>query len=247
MRIGHKITLSFAVILAIAIAIGLIALATMHEASGKSHDLANKQVPAVALAHEIERSSLETMYHIRGYTMSDDESLLHLGEKTLKSLQDHAVEARSFAIGNALPRLQKDAEEATKEAKHYAELLEKTRAAMDRTHASIAASNRASDTIAAEIMLLLQDQEEKVTRDIEAGANHAQIAESCLKLKISNNIINICNEIRIADLVRANPGRFSWCSAPGAPCAAFSARCSAGRLGNWSWSIARAPESSRRR
>ena len=84
MRIGQKISLGFALILVLAVALGGLALNSMRDATHRAVALATKQVPAVTIANEVERDSLETMYAIRGYTMSDNAEMLAKGEVILE-------------------------------------------------------------------------------------------------------------------------------------------------------------------
>ncbi len=198
MRIGQKITLGFALILVLAAALGVVALLAMRDGTAKSNDLATKQVPAVTVANDVERSSLETMYNIRGYTMSENDAMLAAGEDSLKAVQAKVTEALKLATDKGLPQLKEDSELAEKEARRYAELLGKTKILMGKLKEALAARNKAAGLFAKEITVVIHDQEEKLAKELETGAEHGKIAERCLKLQQANGIIDLGNEIRIA-------------------------------------------------
>jgi methyl-accepting chemotaxis protein len=198
MRIGQKITLGFALILVLAAALGVVALFAMRDGTSKSNDLATKQVPAVTVANDVERSSLETMYNIRGYVMSENEAMLRAGEDSLKVVRAKVAEAHKLAVEQGLPKLKEDAELAEKEASHYAELLAKTKTLMDKGKELVEARGKAAELFTKEITMVIKDQEEKLAKELESGAEHGKIAERCLKVQRANGIIDLGNEIRIA-------------------------------------------------
>ena len=198
MRIGQKITLGFALILVLAAALGVVALLAMRDGTAKSNDLATKQVPAVTVANDVERSSLETMYNIRGYVMSDNEAMRRAGEDSLKVVKDKVAQALKLATDKGLPKLKEDAELAEKEAGRYAELLGKTKTLMDKAKELVDARGKAAADFAKEIAVVINDQEEKLAKELESAADHGKIAERCLKLQRANAIIDLGNELRIA-------------------------------------------------
>ena len=100
MRIGTKITLGFALVLFLAIALGAVALLSMREAANRANDLAAKQVPAVTVANDIERDTRETLFLVRGYTMSDDEDMGRKGEEMLKEVNAGSFKCKNQFFGS---------------------------------------------------------------------------------------------------------------------------------------------------
>ena len=198
MRIGVKITLGFALILVLAAALGTLGVVSMREAAFKANELATKQVPAVTVANEVERDSRETMFEIRGYTMSENDEMLKKGETLLQSVKDRVKEAQELAKAKDLPGLKADAEKAAAEAATYSNLLDETKKAMAASRVAEAARGKAAEVFTENVVGLIEDQEHKLTKDLEAGLEHAKIAERCLKLKLANGVIDLGNEIRIA-------------------------------------------------
>ncbi|MEI8196903.1 MAG: hypothetical protein WCI73_13465, partial [Phycisphaerae bacterium] len=66
MKLGTKITLGFVSLIAIAMGLGGLGVYNMFSVKTVANTLANGNVPEVAVANEVERSSLETMFEIRG-------------------------------------------------------------------------------------------------------------------------------------------------------------------------------------
>ena len=73
MKLGIKIGLGFATLLAIAIALGVLAIFNMSNVETKSTMLEKEYVPEVGIANQIERSSFRTMYAMRGYGFTGKE------------------------------------------------------------------------------------------------------------------------------------------------------------------------------
>jgi methyl-accepting chemotaxis protein len=198
MRIGQKITLGFSIILALAALLGGIALVAMNAAGRKTDDLSKKQVPAVAHASMVERHARETMYQIRGYTMSDNESMLTAGEEALKQTQDDIASALKLANEHNLPALKGHAEKAGAAAQAYEALLKKTVTAKTESKKALSERSAAAELFTNQITALIQDQEEKLAKELGESADTHAIAERCLKLKLANEIIDLGNDIRIA-------------------------------------------------
>ena len=197
MRIGQKITLGFIVILVLAGLLGALALVTMRSAAQKADALATKQVPAVTMANSIERRSQETLFQIRGYTMSDNDDMRVKGEESLRLARQEIDQAHQFAVDHGLPHLQEDSETAAKQAKLYSDLLEQTKQARTAEQAAIADRGVAAETLTSVAQELIADQNDKLAREIATDPGQAKIAERCLKVKLANEIMELVDSIRI--------------------------------------------------
>ncbi len=198
MRIGTKITLGFTIILILAAGLGILALISMRDAAEKAGDLATKQVPAVTVASEIERDARETMFQIRGYTMSNNDEMRLKGEASLKATLENIQKAHDLAAAKNLPVLKEKVEKAEVAAKLYADLLAETHKTMDAANAAVEARNKAATDFSAQIDAMITDQETKLAKELEAGADNATLAQRCLKLKLSNDLFALVENTRIA-------------------------------------------------
>jgi len=66
LKLGTKIGLGFGALLLIAVALGGLATWSMLDVKTTATKLAEENVPAVAVANNVERMSLHTMYQARG-------------------------------------------------------------------------------------------------------------------------------------------------------------------------------------
>ena len=69
MKLGTKIITGFALLIVIACALGGLAVWNMKTVQSVATILVTENVPEVAVANNVERYSLETMYEMRGYAL----------------------------------------------------------------------------------------------------------------------------------------------------------------------------------
>jgi methyl-accepting chemotaxis protein len=198
MRIGTKIGLGFAIVLLLALSLGLLAVWNMNLAATSASHMATKQVPAVTVATEVERNSLDTMYNIRGYTMSDNEKMLVTGKELLAEVQKQIQIAADLAKKENLPALAENAVKAGKAAEDYKRLLEETVQGKKEVDEGIAKRGHAARDFTQQITAVISDQEKKLIAEIEKGLEADKLVERTEKLIKANIIIDLGNEIRIA-------------------------------------------------
>ena len=93
MKLGTKIALGFGSVLAIAVALGSLAVWNMNGVKATATVLANENVPSVLVATDVERDSLQTMYATRGYAYTED--LLHFLSLMSRYVQEqHHLQGR---------------------------------------------------------------------------------------------------------------------------------------------------------
>jgi len=198
MRIGTKIGLGFAIVLILALLLGLLAVFSMNTASANASDMATKQVPAVTVASEVERNTLDTMYNIRGYTMSDNAKMLADGKELLAETQKFIAQAVKLADDQKLPALAEHAAKATKAANDYKALLEETETLKKAEEIAQNKRGAAAEAFTSEINDIIADQTKKLKAEIERGLEADKLQERTEKLADANEIIELGNDIRIA-------------------------------------------------
>ena len=197
MRIGTKIGLGFAIVLLLALSLGLLAVFNMNTAASNANDMATKQVPAVTVANEVERTSLDTMYNVRAYTLSDDIKALEAGKTLLAEVEAQIKAAADLAKKEDLPALAENAAKATKAAADYKRILgetEETKNAMREAYTlRVKEAGVFMDTAEA----LIKDQEGKMKDEITKGLEAERLLERLAMLHEANAIIDGGNNIRI--------------------------------------------------
>jgi len=202
MKLGSKIACGFGSLIVIAVSLGSLAIWSMNGVKKSTTTLADATVPAVAIATEIERTSLQTMYAIRGYGFTEDEQFLKQGRSQLDKVRQAVKDAESHAEKHGLPILKENAAKAHAKAEEYGKLVDQT---VDLT-AALDKDKLASGTAADRYMKLCADylnSQDKKLREVlqkplaDPSANEAAVLDRVQKMKIANEIVDIGNAIRL--------------------------------------------------
>lgn len=199
MKLGVKIGLGFASLLAIAIILGVIAIINMSNVQEKSTMLEQEYVPEVAIANQIERSSFRTMYAMRGYGFTGETKHLDSARENLKALKERLSQAKTLGENSAhLKALKPAVEKVEKEVAEYEKLVAETveiNKDMDEYRSEL-------DKSAAQYMSncndFLRGQNQKMQQDFQIGKSIAELDERLNKINLVNDIIDIGNATRIA-------------------------------------------------
>ncbi|GMU21272.1 MAG: hypothetical protein AMXMBFR13_13650 [Phycisphaerae bacterium] len=97
MKLSTKIAVGFMSLICIALALGGLAIWRMWNVEENATVLVAEYVPEVTVANDIERSSLLTMYEMRGYGLSEEDSYLSKGHKHLAMVEKDLQEAQALA------------------------------------------------------------------------------------------------------------------------------------------------------
>ena len=123
MKLGIKIGLGFAALLAISITLGTLAIVNMSNVETKSTMLEKEYVPEVSIANQIERSSFRTMFAMRGYGFTEDLTYLDSAREHIKALHERLEKAK--ILGDNSPNL-KALKPAVEKVEKVARRLRKT-------------------------------------------------------------------------------------------------------------------------
>ena len=127
MSLAAKLAFGFGVVVVIAITLGSIAVFNMKSVQATATILAKENVPEVGVATNVERSSLLTMYGMRGYAYTEDTSFLEEAKKNLEDVKKYLVEAKKHGASNArLAKLKENADKAETAALEYEKLADAT-------------------------------------------------------------------------------------------------------------------------
>ena len=129
--LGAKIGIGFTALIVIAIGLGALAVWSMNGVSGIATIMQDKNVPAVQVANEVERTSLQTMYEVRGYAYTEEQQFIEKGRAHLKEVADNLTKARDLAAKENIEWLKSNADQATTYATEYGKILEDTVKATD--------------------------------------------------------------------------------------------------------------------
>ena len=199
-RLSYKISLGFAAILLLAIALGTVALWNMNRVEHLSVKLDHEYVPEVAVANNVERYSLETMYEMRGYGLSQGKAYLDAGNKNLQEVKKYLEEAKQLSARSSdLIKLKEGVGVAETKVNEYEQIVSQTVAKNEE----IANLRKTMDEAAAKFMKnageYQSSQKKQMNQEIENSVEHEKLAARLAKRDLINDVIESGSSIRIAN------------------------------------------------
>ena len=217
MGLGAKIGLGFGSIIIIAIVLGSLAVWSMTGVSRIANIMQTKNVPAVQVANDVERTSLSTMYAARGYTYSEEKRFLDDTRTQLSAVKENLAKATTLAAQEKIEWLATNAAEATTQAGEYEKFFEATTKSIEAMGTERAASGVAAEKYLKMCKDFLESQQENLTKEIgeamkassvstvpnpaggpaPSGLTEEKLKERVWKTVICSNIIELINNIRL--------------------------------------------------
>jgi methyl-accepting chemotaxis protein len=187
--LGLKITFGFAILIVIAVALGLMAVMNMQKVETKSTMLAHEYIPEVAIAMELSNAAGQVMYEMRGYGYTEDETLYHLGQAAMDSVDMTLQKARELDENSQnLKQLKVQIETASNAVEEYKALIKQT---VD-TSAKLAVNRRTLDDSAQKYM--------SNSADFLAGQNKtfkSNLEDRQQKIKLATDLVHIGSDVRV--------------------------------------------------
>ncbi len=127
MKLAYKIGIGFGILIAIACALGGMAVFSMKSVETKSVMLDKEYVPTVIIANDLERATQQTMLAMRSYALSDKQSYYDEATALFEDVKKHLQEAEDHSNKYInLSSLKEDVAEAHKSLMEYDVLSKKT-------------------------------------------------------------------------------------------------------------------------
>lgn len=199
MTVGKRVSLGFALILVLAVALGLMAIYEMKGISHLSNKLAMEYAPEVEVVSSLERNSRRIMYDMRGYGFTEDEKFLQQSKATRETLQKRILTAEKLAAeSKSLVKLGPALKSFNEQVNKYDELMVKTQESIDR----LAALRKEMDTSAAKYLKATSHYLENQNKQMENDFNKSSLSldnkkERLKKITFINDAIDIANGIRV--------------------------------------------------
>ena len=112
MKLATKLALGFGSVLILALILGGMAVVNMSGVKGTTLLIQKENVPEVAVANDLERSSLYSLYAMRGYAFTEETQYLDQARRNLEEVKRFLTQAKEH--GASSPRLAKLKESAAK-------------------------------------------------------------------------------------------------------------------------------------
>lgn len=197
-KLAVKLAAGFGSILLVALILGGIAVFNMKAVKNTAVLIEKENVPEVAVANRVERSSLETMYEMRGYAFTEEKAYLDRAMKNLGDVKKFLGEAHKHGATSArLSHLKEAADKAETAASEYEKLVRETVALTDSLDKERVEAEAAGDKYQKACDDWLGLQNHKLQAALKENAK-AEVTDRILKnLALANDIMDLGYEIEI--------------------------------------------------
>jgi len=212
LKLGAKLAVGFGLLILISMILGGIAVYNMTNISTKSTHLADEYVPEVNLANQLERNARETMYNMRGYSLSENEKYLQEGRNYLSKVESNISQARQLANESTqLDKLNEEINNVESNVNNYQDLVDET----VTLNKGLKEERDQMDVSAANFMEAcynyLESQNRQYEEEVSNNASAEALRERQDKITWINDIIDAGNSIRVDNFkyqARRNPEAF---------------------------------------
>ena len=196
LKIGKRITLGFAIVLAILLVLGATALVNMLGVKTIASKIKTESIPAVEVANNVERMSLETMYQLRGYAFTEEPTFLDAGKRNLAEVKNFLRSAQALgASAPDLASLKKAANSAEKAALAYERLVDETVSVTSSMEKERVAAEEAAANYMAASYALIKLQDTRLAAALQRNAKPEEALLLAKKETIANDIVDLGNWI----------------------------------------------------
>jgi methyl-accepting chemotaxis protein len=197
MKLGLKIGLGFGCLLAIAIALGVMAIEKMYGVKTEATILSGEYIPEVQVSNDLERNTFLTMYNIRGYALAEDKTYYDEGAKSIEKMKDNLAVASKLAdTAEQLVKLKGSVDEIDKGTKLYEQLIQQTVENNGRMADNRTQMDQSATTFMQNCYDFLKSQNDAMNE--EMNANFSGVLERIQKINLANGVIESMNAIRLA-------------------------------------------------
>ncbi|MCX7747375.1 MAG: methyl-accepting chemotaxis protein [Clostridia bacterium] len=198
LKLSFKIGAGFGAVLLIATLLGVFSVVNMGAATNKSGKLTNEYIPEVTVLNETEISSLATMYEMRGYALSGENSYLDRGRKYLTDVKKYIQDAKLLSDKYAdLVKLKEDVGTLESKVNEYEALVNETVLKNDSIKNGRKLMDAASEKFIQNIDRYIHDQYKYMAEEINSGADKGKLTERLKKIDLSNDVIDLGNVISV--------------------------------------------------
>ena len=202
LKLGAKLNGAFLAVSLLTLLLGALAIFSMLKVKTTSTSLAQQDMPTVAVANEIERNAIHTMFEMRAYTYTDDQHFLDLTRAKMAGLKQFLTAAAAHAEKYDLANLRANARLAEDKALAYEALINET---VKTTEEITQERNRLFSAATAYMKAcgeFAASQQKLLAEDIAAASaqkiSEEKLTERVRKLALVNEVVDLGNSIRIS-------------------------------------------------
>ena len=200
LTIGQKIGSGFLSLIAITTVLGGVATWTMFRSASDAAEMSSAHLPKVAVANRVERETMKALYAIRGYAFTGDAVYLQQGRSNLASLVQEVRAAKELARTEKLPELAAAAEKVGQLATEYSALVQETERLTHSLQRERDQMNIAAESYMSACFAYIKSQKERLEEVLKSEkVDGAQAADRVMKIEVANEVVDLGNEVRIAN------------------------------------------------
>ncbi len=197
-KLGFKIAAGFGCLIIIACLLGLIGVFNMQSAGKTSATLSKQYVPETVITNEIQRSFLQFMFSMRGYSMSNDPKFREEARKHAEVVRKAIASAKEHgAKYPALVRLNQEMPKFQADADLYFQLSDETEQRIKDKSTLQASMDQAAAVFVESTEILAANQKRKFEREIETAASEAALKQRLTKVSDIAALTDLGAAIRI--------------------------------------------------
>ncbi len=198
LRLGIKIGLGFALLIATSIALGALALINMEKISTDSFALQEEYIPEISIASQIERSTFRARYAMLGYALSDDVAFLSNTRANLLELHERLDVAKQLGTeAENLTQLPSAVEKIVQSLTQYEALVEEGVRVTKAMAADIVELEQAAQQCMDTCYHFLSLQNSLMEQEFMASMGSQKLKERLDKISTVNDIIDLTNSTRL--------------------------------------------------
>jgi methyl-accepting chemotaxis protein len=201
LKLGIKLNAAFLGIAALAAGLGALAIYNMLQVKAKSVALAQAEIPEVAAANQVERTSLHTMFEMRGFVYTEDKAFLQKAETNLAHVKEALKQASEHADKYDRATLRQHAKEASERVAAYERLVAESVKITASLNNDKAEMNGAATEFVQTTDAFLASENKQLDEDLSAligeKITEAKFKERLKKIELGNLVTEIGNTIRI--------------------------------------------------
>ena len=201
LKLGAKLNGAFIAVATLTLLLGALAVYSMLKVKTVANVLAQQNVPEVAVANEVERTSLKTMYAARGYAYTENTQFLDQARENMALVKKSVKDASAHAEKYDLSTLRANAKVAEEKALAYEELLNDTVKTTEELNKDKANLNAQANAYMKACNDFADSQDKVLDTEITALAGgkitEDKVKERYKKISICNDVVDLGNAIRI--------------------------------------------------
>jgi methyl-accepting chemotaxis protein len=199
-KLGTKVMLGYCVLIAMAMALGAMAVYRMKGVEGDAIKLAREYVPETGLAGQLERRVYRTMYAMRGYHYTGDQKFLDQALAAMGQVKESFGKLDELsAASHSLTKLKETLGEARQAMSDYEKLAEETRRNLSERLKIQQEMTARGRSFLEHAEGFLDAQNQAMQQEMADGASPEKLKERQAKIVLANELIHLGNQARIAN------------------------------------------------